>query len=426
MQLGHSKDHRPDLPQLKLMAAAAEPSGQLLACTVHPGDAADDPLYLPIIARVRTLLGRTGLLYTGDCKMAALETRAEIAARDDFYLTPLPMTGETKDQFTTWVEEAAGGSRRDDLVAIRIGEDSVGIGYEFTRNQTATVEGTERTWKERVQVVRSDSLAETQTRALLRRLEKAEAAVRALTPPPGRGKVQFTTGWELERAVAAVLAEHEVVGLLEVSWAEEQTSRTHYVGRGRGGPGRPKKTEWTIRYQITAVRRHELALQERYPRMGWRVQVTNVPVERLSLVESVSAYRGGWSLERDFHLLKDRPLGISPLYVRRDDQVVGLTHLLTLALRVLTLFEELVRRGQQREGEKLPGLYPGQKGRTTDRPTATRVLLAIAGCRISVTRIEEGGKCRWHLTPLPDLLSRVLAYLGLPETVYTRLVMNSS
>src|SRR5436190_739665 len=27
MQLGHSKDHRPDLPQLKLMAAAAQPSG---------------------------------------------------------------------------------------------------------------------------------------------------------------------------------------------------------------------------------------------------------------------------------------------------------------------------------------------------------------------------------------------------------------
>src|SRR3954454_21431616 len=31
MQLGHSKDHRPDLPQLKLMAAAAQPSGYLLA-----------------------------------------------------------------------------------------------------------------------------------------------------------------------------------------------------------------------------------------------------------------------------------------------------------------------------------------------------------------------------------------------------------
>jgi len=65
--------------------------------------------------------------------------------------------------------------------------------------------------------------------------------------------------------------------------------------------------------------------------MGWRALVTNVPAQRLTLVEAVLAYRGAWCLERDFHELKDRPLGISPLYVRRDDQVVGLTHLLTLA-----------------------------------------------------------------------------------------------
>jgi transposase len=160
--------------------------------------------------------------------------------------------------------------------------------------------------------------------------------------------------------------------------------------------------------------------------MGWRVQVTNVPEERLSLVESVAADRGGWVLERDFHLLKDRPLGISPLHVRRDDQVVGLAHLLTLALRVLTLFEVLVRRGQGRREEKLPGLYPGQSGRTTDRPTALRVLGAIARAGMTLTRVEMGDDCRWHLTPLPDVLRRVLAYLGLSEAVHTRLVINST
>jgi transposase len=56
-----------------------------------------------------------------------------------------------------------------------------------------------------------------------------------------------------------------------------------------------------------------------------------------------------------FHLLKDKPLGIRPLFVRRDDQVQGLTHLVTLALRVLTLFEVLVRRGQEQGGEDLKG-----------------------------------------------------------------------
>jgi len=426
MQLGHSKDHRPDLPQLKLMAAAAEPTGMLVASDVHPGDAADDPLYLPLIRRVRELLGRTGLLYTGDCKMAALETRGEIDAHGDFYLTPLPMTGETQKQFEAWVDAAINGPKREELVNIRMGDDLVGRGYEFERIQTILCGSTEHAWTERVLIVRSEPIAQSQAMALERRLAKAEVAIRGLTPPPGRGKPQYTTGWELERAVAMVLAEYDVEGLLEVNWTREEICQTRYVGRGRGGPNRPTKTEWTIRYQITEVRCNTQAIQDRFARMGWRALVTNVPAQRLTLVEAVLAYRGGWCVERDFHQLKDQPLGISPLFVRRDDQVVGLTRLLTLALRVLTLFEVLVRRGQKQAGEKLKGLYSGQASRTTEAPTAVRVLKAIAKTEITLTRAEtEDGSC-WHLTPLPELLRRVLAYLGLPETVYTRLVMNSS
>jgi len=426
MQLGHSKDHRPDLAQFKLMAAAAEPTGQLIATTVHPGDAADDPLYLPLIARVRTLLGKTGLLYVGDCKMAALETRGAIAAHDDYYLTPLPLTGATEDDFTArWIEDAVSGARRTKLIPIRVGDDLLGVGYEFNRQQTACIAEEPQTWKERVQVSRSDSLAKTQARALERRLEKAEAAVRALTPPVGPGRVQFTTGWELERAVQAVLAEHEVEDLLEVAWTHEETSRTRYVGRGRGGPARPRKTELKIRYQITTVRRKQEAIGYREARMGWRVQVTNVPKAGLSLEEAVVAYRGAWTLERDFHVLKDRPLGIRPLWVRRDDQIVGLAHLVTLALRMLTLFEVLVRRGQERSGKKLPGLYPGQASRTAESPTGSRVLSAIAREGITATQVNDGEERRWHLSPLPELVQRVLSSLGLSEAIYNRILVDS-
>ncbi|MGZ3357240.1 MAG: IS1634 family transposase [Isosphaeraceae bacterium] len=425
MQLGHSKDHRGDLPQIKLMAAAAEPSGLFLAGDVHPGHAADDPLYLPLYRRVRALLGQTGLLYAGDCKMAAIETRAEIASHGDYYLTRLPLTGEVAAQFAAWVEAAITGEAAAKMVEIRREDELIGRGYEFVRSQTAVVEKTEHTWIERVQVIRSEALAQSQAAALERRLEKAEAAVRSLTPPPGPGKTQFTTGWELERAVAAVLSEQDVEGLLEVNWEREETSRTRYVGRGRGGPNRPKMTTWSVRYQITTVLRNAAAIRERVERMGWQVQVTNLPAARLSLGEALLAYRGGWFVERLFHLLKDQPLGIRPLYVQRDDQIQGLTHLVTLALRVLTLFEVLVRCGQEQCGEKLPGLYPGQAKRVTDRPTAKRVLEAISRARITLTQVESVGEVRWHLPALPVLVKRVLGYLGLSEAVYTHLVINS-
>jgi transposase len=426
MQLGHSKDHRPDLPQIKLMAAVAEPSGLFLAGDVHPGNAADDPLYLPLYRRVRQMQGQTGLLYVGDCKMAALETRAEIAASGDFYLTRLPLTGEVPAQFEKWVEEALTGAQAGKLIEIRRDAKRIGMGYEFERLQSAVVGTTEHTWTERVQIIRSDAAAQSQAAALKRRLDKAEAAVRGLTPPPGHGRPQFTTGWELEKAIAAILTEHDVEGLLQARFDCQETSRTKFVGRGRGGPNRPKKTEWNVRYQITTVQRNEAAIKQRIERMGWQVQVSNAPAERLSLGELLLVYRAGWSVERIFHLFKDEPLGIRPLQVRRDDQIEGLTHLLTLALRVLMLFEVLVRRGQDKTGKPLPGLYPGQPTRTTDRPTAKRVLEAIARARITLSWVEHEKKQCCHLDKLPELVKRVLRYLGLTERVYTRLVINSS
>src|SRR5512144_1048188 len=148
MQLGHSKDHRPDLPQFKLMAAVAEPTGLFLAGDVHPGNAAADPLYLPLYRRVRTVLDQIGLLYCGDCKMAALETRAEIAANCDFYLTRLPLTGAVQAQFSEWVEAALVGDQAAKLIEIRREEQHIGRGYEFERTQCAVVDRNEHTWTE--------------------------------------------------------------------------------------------------------------------------------------------------------------------------------------------------------------------------------------------------------------------------------------
>jgi transposase len=430
MQLGHSKDHRPDLAQFKLMAAVAEPTGLFLAGDVHPGNAADDPLYLPLYRRVRDLLGQTGLLYAGDCKMAALETRAEIVANQDFYLTRLPLTGTVQAQFAAWVEAAVVGDQAAKLIDIYRGEgderELLGRGYEFERPQAAVVGQAEHTWTERVQIIRSASAAESQAAALDRRLKQTEAAVRDLTPPVGPGRTQFTSGWELELAVKALLTERDATGLLTVTWERHETVREHYVGPGRGGPNRRKATERVVRYQITSVARDEAAIAGLVARMGWQVQVTNVAASRLSLGDCVLGYRAGTCVERAFHQLKDQPLGIRPLFVHRDDQIRGLARLLTLALRILTLFEVLVRRGQAQESAALPGLYPGQAKRTTDRPTAKRVLEAIAGAGLTLTCVGSGEGCRWHLTALPVLVKRVLGYLGLSDEVYTRLVINSS
>src|SRR5215471_17938459 len=91
----------------------------------------------------------------------------------------------------------------------------------------------------------------------------------------------------------------------------------------------PTRTQVQVRYALTDVQRHEDAIAARRHRLGGRVQVTNAPVDRLPLPQAVQHYRGGWSLERDFHLVKDLPLGLSPLFVWKSEQIIGLTRLLT-------------------------------------------------------------------------------------------------
>ena len=425
MQYGHSKDHRSDLPQLKLMAAAAEPSGHRLSCDVHPGECADDGLYIPLIARVRGMVGCTGVLYAGDSKMAALSTRAYLAAHQDYYLVPLPRMGQTASLFEEWVEAAVEGFHPATLVWQ--GDRLLGAGYEFERPVRGVLEnGQEIGWTEQVVVVRSLSLARRQQATLERHLTQAEAEVWALTPALGRGKRQIREEGELSEAIARILDRHGVRDILRIPYQRQETRTTRYVGPGRGGPHRPTCTEVTVRYQITSVGRDQAALKARVHRLGWRVYATNAPQKKLSFQQTGVHYRGGWSLEHDFHLVKDLPLGLSPLFVWKDDQIKGLTRLLTLALRLRPLLQTQVRQELAKEGDPLEGLYEGQPTHTPDRPTGKRILKAFAQAQITLTCVEIQGETYWHLTPLPSVLERILRHLRLPESIYTSMVHNSS
>src|SRR6266702_4649617 len=102
VQFGHSKDD-PARPQIKVMMGSLDPLGMPLATDVLSGERADDGLYIPIMERVRSGLQTPGLLFVGDCKMSALETRAYLARHQDFYLSPLPLTGATAEAMDAWI-----------------------------------------------------------------------------------------------------------------------------------------------------------------------------------------------------------------------------------------------------------------------------------------------------------------------------------
>src|SRR5258708_38534784 len=110
-QLGYSKDHRPDLPQLKVMLSALDPLGLPLVTQVVAGKAADDPLYIPAIQQVSQRLPEHGVLYVGDCKMAAMATRAYVQAQGDYYLCPVAQTQLPAEELEQYLQPVSSGEQ---------------------------------------------------------------------------------------------------------------------------------------------------------------------------------------------------------------------------------------------------------------------------------------------------------------------------
>jgi len=422
VQFGHSKDD-PTRPQIKVMIGSLDPLGMPLAADVLSGERADDGLYIPIIERMRIGLNKTGLLFVGDCKMSALDTRAYLARHQDWYLSPLPLTGATAEAMDAWI--TAGVTKREAGELTRIwrtndrGHEVLAAeGYEFERTCCTPVD--DMTWSERVLVVRSPMHAAQQAAGLETRLRHAETQLAALTPPRGRGKRQITDEATLVEAIDRVLKEYRVAGLLSVTWEKQVEQTTQYVGRGRGSVSREKRVMQNTRYHITHITRQADTIAALSQCFGWKVFVTNAGPKRLSLQDAVLGYRNEYRVERIFHRLKSR-VHIAPLFVKLNDQIEGLTYLLTLGVRVLTVMEFVLRRSLQNDHAKLPGLHPENKTKMTDTPTAERILKAFADVSLTIIQNATGEDILRRLTPLSGLQEDILQRLGLGASLYGQL-----
>ncbi len=414
-QFGYSKDHRPDLPQLKVMLSALDPLGLPIATQVVAGEAADDPLYLPAVQQVSQSLGEHGLLYVGDCKMAALATRAYLQAQADYYLCPLPSKQLPEEMLQAYLQPVWADEGILTPVYRTTAEgksELIAQGYEQSVVLSGEVDGKSITWSERRLIVRSIQLAQAAQAALQARLVKAQAALAQLTEQR-QGKKASHDADSLRASAQAILKRHQVEGLLRLQIDEQVTERPV---RAYGSRPATVRVERSVRVHAEV---DEAAVSLAMRRCGWRVYATNHPHETLSLEQAVLAYREEYLVERSFGRLKGKPLSLSPLYVQSDQRATGLIHVLSLGLRVLSLLEFRARQRLAEHQETLPGLYAGNPKRTTSRPTAEALLKAFESIHLSVVTL--GQQLHHHVTPLSEVQKRILALWDFSPAMYDRL-----
>lgn len=422
-QFGHSKDHRPDLPQLKISMSVLDPMGLPLTTTIVAGQSADDPAYLPEIAKARRSIDRRGLTYIGDCKMAALQTRAEIVAHADYYLCPLSALQMPAAELDRLLEPVFSGHQRlkdiypqfaDSTTASPDLDERIATGFECSvKISGPDQQGKIHSWKERRLVIRSLNFADSQTLSLHQRIARAQTEIAKLNQRK-QGKPRLESQAQAQAAAQQIAATHHVSELLQIkvkSSVQERTKRAY----GKHPATQLRQESFTIETTV-----NELALEQTVRRLGWRVYVTNQATKELPLNKAVYAYREQYLIEQGFSRLKGFPLSLTPFFLQYQHRIIGLILLLSVALRVLVLTQFVVREHLKEQGQKLSGIYAGQPGRQTESPTTEMMLRAFRG--ITLSRITLAGETHWHLTPLSDTQKLLLKLLGLSSRTFSILV----
>jgi|1186.fasta_scaffold26759_1 transposase len=414
-QFGHSKD-RDDQPQIKVAMATLDPLGMPLTTLVVPGNCADDPLYIPEIKKVQQAFGHGGKTFVMDCKGAALATRAYLAGSGDYYLCPLSENQVSAKERCALLQPVGQGRQTLQRVyrpaAGANKEELVAEGFSLDVPLQAEVDGQLVSWKERRWLVRSLAFASGQHKQLDRRLQAAGEQLAQLNQRK-QGKKRLTAR-EMEAAAQQVVTKQRVQNLLSCQVRTIIHSRV--VRRYGDRPQRVLK-EREHRLEVSPC---EEEIERAKREMGWRVYATNqLP---LNLAGVVWGYRGQNRLEDNWSRLKGQPLGLTPLYLQYESRIVGLVLLLSLALRVLSVLEWVVRKKLQASEETLKGLYAGQPGRLASRPGAELLLKAFK--RISLAVVEVSGRRSAHLTPLTALQQKLLDLWELPADLYLRLTLH--
>jgi len=131
------------------------------------------------------------------------------------------------------------------------------------------------------------------------------------------------------------------------------------------------------------------ALQNVQELLGWRVYVTNKPVQDLSIEDVVMTYRDQYIIEHQFHRLKGKALSLAPMFIQRDDRIDGLVKFLTIAMRPLVIIEKKIRDSIQKRGEGLSGLFEYNPTKVVINPKTERIIEFFEGVYLSITMFGE-------------------------------------
>lgn len=430
LQYGYSKHHNGNLGQFKVQLCTLDNEINHFAYPLShitvSGEQADDVLYLPLLEQVRGQLllqkgYEKGNLYVGDGKMGSKEIRCTISKNGDYYLVPLSKIQLSEATRLEYInkEPVAGYKRVEKIEAQGTDKEEIKLvaqGFEQLVSHTYSTAESQHQWRERLLFVQSDYYKTQQQDHLDKVLKESTKLLTSLTSPQ-KGRKVLATLEEVKEEVSKILKDNKLEDLLSV-----EVSATKHTKSIRRYGSHPQREQEYYSFEVE-VQRQEAAIEKRKQLMGWQVYATNLGEEKLNFEQCVWKYRYQSNIERQFDNIRNKVVKLLPVYLNKDNRIIGLVNLLMIALKACCLVEYKAAVALKAQGEELANIYEGNPKRTSKRPTAKRLFKAFDG--ISIALIFENEQLHLALLTKLSLVQRkILRLLDIDENLYEDLRAN--
>jgi len=379
VRYGYSRDHRPDRKQIEMAATVTAAGGVPVDYRALAGNVADRTTPVENLRRLQGLVAQlpprdpaAPCVVVSDRAMLTDAALAAYARSDLCYLGPLdPGLGRGV------VRDLLAAVSAEELAAHplpyrpqRAADDPDWVAYQGVERvlHLPHPDPSQSPLEVQALVVWSPGKARLDAQMRATHLERLERALEQLAGKQGRRP--YTTTTTVQTRVAALLKGHPARPFLAVQVA--------------GGPGTP--TPLTLTWTRDEARlAAAIALDGRY------VLGTNAP--DLDAAQMLERSKQRDVPEKRFALVKG-PLAVRPVYVHKEDRVLGLVFCTMVAVLLFALLELVTRRA----GLTLSG---------------QQVLAQCATLTVVLLILHDGSTLR-HLTGLAPPVARLLQMLGWP------------
>ena len=393
---GHSKDHRPDLKQVKF-GVSVQKDGLPISGQVLSGNTADKSWTPPAIERIDSMLSKNGYkdtIFVADSAVISVESIHNFSKRDMQFISRMPETFNLPNDLK--------------MAAWELDEwEDVGVLAENQKNAAHY-----KTWRTKCDVegelydfivVYSSKLNEKKERTLLKNREEQQKGFEKKSKE--LSKNEFFCEEDARKAGEMLLKLVNEKGFHgEVKVQEVVTLKYPTKGRPKKGEVPNKLVFWRVNVEVGSMK--EEVYEQKKKEASTFVLICRIK-EKLGSADILKYYKNQDRVEQNFRFLK-MPQIFGVVYTKIQSRVESLGYIFLIVLLLAKYLEYRVRVSMQRTKGML--LIGGQK---VPRPSAKTILEELS--EVLVYNIDGEIEFAHNIS---DKVLQMIKWTGFDERVY--------